>query len=146
MAWTDFILPAAAAVGGYFDYKDRQDRKDQAKEQYDAMVAADKASFLQSQANRGGGRSGGGGGGGRSKQAMIDVLNKYYAQSNAMLQPYADAAALALPQMTANFNKGNELMAPTIQSVLSPEYINSILTYQAPQEMKLPEYLKGGGK
>lgn len=144
MAWTDFILPAAAAVGGYFDYKDRQDRKDQAKEQYDAMVAADKAAFLQSQANKGGGRSGGGGG--KNNKAMIDVLNQYYAQSNAMLQPYADAAAKALPQMTANYNKGNELMAPTIQSVLSPEYINSILTYQAPQEMKLPEYLKGGSK
>jgi hypothetical protein len=143
MAWTDFILPAAAAVGGYFDYKDRQDRKGQAKEQYDAMVAADKAAFLASQANKGGSR---GGGGGKNNKAMIDVLNQYYAQSNAMLQPYADAAKAALPQMSANYNKGNELMAPTIQSVLSPEYINSILTYQAPQEMKLPEYLKGGSK
>jgi hypothetical protein len=140
MAWTDFIIPAVTAAAGYMDYRDRQDRKDEAKEQYEAMVAADKAAFLQAQANRGGGGSR------KNTKAMAALLKDYYAQSNAMLQPYADAALAVLPQMQANYETGSRLMSPAINQVLSPEYINSILTYEPPKEMKLPEYLKGGSK
>lgn len=141
MAWTDFVLPAATAVAGFFDYKDRQDRKDQAKDQYEALVAADKAAFLRSQASRGGG-----GGGGGNKSRMANMLKDYYAQANALMQPYADAAKAVLPSMQANYQAGNEMLNPMIKQVLSPEYINSMLTYEPPKEMKLPDYLKGGSK
>lgn len=141
MAWTDFLLPAATAVAGYFDYKDRSDRRDQAKEQYEALVAADKAAFLQAQANRGG-RSGGG----KNTKAMAATLKDYYGQANAMLQPYADAGLAVLPQMQKNYQEGTQAINPLINQVFSPEYMKSILTYEPPKEMKLPEYLKGGSK
>lgn len=141
MAWTDFILPAAMGVAGYFDYKDRNDRRSQMNDSYNAQIAAAEAQAAMAA------RTGGGsGGGGKNTAAMSKVLNEYYAKSNALLQPYIDSANQTLPGMTKAFNVGVEGMTPLAQQVLSPEYLNSMLTYTPPPQMDLPEYMVGGKK
>jgi hypothetical protein len=146
MAWTDFIMPAVQGVAGYFDYKDRENRRDEMNKAYNASVEADKAAWEAKQAGGGSRGGGGGGGGGRNTGAMKQILQDYYAQSNAMLQPYMDAAKQVLPGMTKAYQTGLDGFNPLAEKVLSKEYIDSLLTHNAPPPMALPEYLVGGKK